>query len=301
MGIVRAVVAFWKEGLRVNQEEQRGSIAALAEKVTSSPDNVEFICDLADVYADQGRWGDAIEAYKAAIALDSTNADLQNSLGTVYEEAGKLVEAEQAYQKAIALSPEDPMAYYNSGAMYEEQRRITEAIQAYEKCLRYSTDPDERSEVKKRLTSLTSETSTGQSRLAYRLAAVALFVGVIVNFVDGILGSNLGLKIIPIVIDTILVIGLIQLRVGARTYTLVRSAAGAILGPIWTFAQNAPTTVVIVTVIAQWGYCGTPILLLTGESKTWRLALAVGIYVVFFLGTYAVLLLLVVLAKLAGL
>ena len=279
----------------MNQEVQRGSIAALAEKVTSSPDNVELICDLADAYADQGRWGDAIEAYKAAIALDSTNADLQNSLGTVYEEVGKLMEAEQAYQKAIALSPEDSMAYYNSGAMYEEQRRMTEAIQAYEECLRYSTDPNERSEVKKRLTSLTSETSTGQNRLAYRLAAVALFVGVIVNIMDGLLGSNLGLKIIPIVIDTILVIGLIQLRPGARTYTLFRAAAGAILWPILMFAQNDLTTA-IVSSIMQWSYCGSLILLLTGESKTWRLALAVGIYVVLFLGIYGVLLFLVVLA-----
>ena|GEM_PF-2985321 len=284
----------------MNQEEQRGSIAALAEKVGSSPDDVESICDLADAYADHGRWDDAIEAYEAAIALDSTNADLQNSLGTVYEEAGKLVEAEQAYQKAIALSPKHSMAYYNLAAMYEEQGRMEEAIQACEKCLRYSTDPDERSEVKRRLTALTSETPTGQSRLAYHLAAVALLLGVIVNIVDGILGGNLSLKLITIVIDTILVIGLIQLRPGARTYTLVRSAAGAILWPILMFAQHDLTTA-IVSSIMQWGYCGSLILLLTGESKTWRVVLAVAVYVILFLGVSTILILLVVLAKLGGL
>jgi hypothetical protein len=104
----------------------------------------------------------------------------------------------------------------------------------------------------------------------------------------------------PIVIDFILAIGLIQLRAGARDFTLFRTGVGAILWPIMLFAKGDLTTAIVASVI-QWGYCGSIMLLLTGRTKTWRLALAVGIFVVFVLGIYSVLLLLVVLAQLAGL
>lgn len=282
----------------MNQEDQQSSITTLGEKVAAHPDNVKDIHDLADAYADQGCWSDAIKTYEAAIGLDPTDAVLHNSLGTVNEEAGKFFEAERAYQQAIVLSPKDSMAYYNLGTMYEEQRRTKEAVQAYEKCLKYSTDPGERSEVKQRLIGITSQTSTGQSRLAYRLAAVALFLGVIINVINAIMGGSP--MIIAVVIDFILAIGLIQLRTGARNFTLFRAVIGAILWPILLFAESDLTTG-IVTSIIQWGYCGSIILLLTGRTKTWRLALAAGIFGVFVLGIYSILLLLVVLAQLTGL
>ena len=134
-----------------------GELAILEEKAASHPERIEDIHALAEAYSDRGRWHDAIRAYKAAIALDATGADLHNSLGTVYEEVNDLGEAERAYQQAIALGPDDAMPYYNLGLLYEEQQRTTEAIKALEKCLQYSTDPAERSEVREKLSSMLPE------------------------------------------------------------------------------------------------------------------------------------------------
>jgi tetratricopeptide (TPR) repeat protein len=142
-----------------SQESQSDTdaLAILGKRAASYPKSIEDVHALADAYADRGRWRDAIKAYEAAIALDATNADLHNSLGTVYEEVGDLEEAERAYQQAIVLSPDDPMAYYNLGLLYEEQQRTSEAIQVLEKCVQYSTDPEDRSEVQKKLSSLLPE------------------------------------------------------------------------------------------------------------------------------------------------
>jgi tetratricopeptide (TPR) repeat protein len=132
-------------------------LAELEQIAASRPDSVKDIQILADAYADLARWDDAARTYRAAIRLDPAHADLYNSLATVCEELGDLDEAEKAYQKAIELRPDDSMPYYNLGLLYEEQERIPEAIQVYEKCLQYSTDPDERSTVRHKLTQMQPE------------------------------------------------------------------------------------------------------------------------------------------------
>ncbi len=149
---------------------------------------------------------------------------------------------------------------------------------------------------------LANETDTGQSRLAYRLAAAVLFLVVLVNVVDGLVAwamdieAELGLcTVLPILIDVGLGIGLIQLRKGARTWVLIRAGIGATLWPILLFLSNDPITAVIMSAM-QWGFCGALLLLLTGQSKTWRLALAVAIFVVFTLGLFSFLMLFALLA-----
>ena len=144
--------------LAISSNDQLDDLAHLEEKAASYPNDTEHLHNLADAYADQNLWKKAAEAYQCAIALEPSSADLYNSLGTVYEEMDKIDQAQQAYQQATELAPEDSMAYYNLGALLADQQDIPKAIQFYEKCLQCSTDHHERSEVKKRLIRLTSET-----------------------------------------------------------------------------------------------------------------------------------------------
>ena len=283
------------------QNNQPDELSTLESKVASQSDSIEAIRELADAYADQDRWNDAIEKYQVAIGLDSINSDLHNSLGIACEEVGRLEEAERAYQQAIALNAKDPMPYYNLGIMYEKQQRIPEAVQAYKNCLQYSADPSERSEVKKKIIGLTSETSTGQSRLAYRLAAVVLCLGILLNIISIPMGGGATI-IVSSAIDLILAIGLLRLKAGARNFVFFRAFVGAIVIPLFTFFiyTNGDLIATLLSSLIQWGYCGALILLLTGQSKTWRLILAAGIFVVFTLGISALFLLLIVLAKVAG-
>jgi tetratricopeptide (TPR) repeat protein len=144
----------WKEGAR---RRHLNDLITLEKMVTSHPSDVGYVYELADAYADQERWEDAIEAYRTAITLDPSNADLHNSLGVTYEAVDRMNEAEQVYQQAIQLRPDDSMFYYNLGTLYEKQRRIAQAVQTYRKCLQYSSDPEEHTEVKGRLSRLEGE------------------------------------------------------------------------------------------------------------------------------------------------
>lgn len=131
------------------------------------------------------------------------------------------------------------------------------------------------------------ETVSGQSRLAYRLAAGILFLNILVGSADVLVGiiaygaPNLP-KMASMLIDIVLGIGLLQFRNDARTWVLFRAGFGAILFPLLAFTSNDLVTAIIVTAI-QLGFCISLILLLTGESKTWRLIVAVGMFLILVL------------------
>ena len=248
----------------------------------------EDIVKQARRHTDEGQYDEAIETYKKALEENPTDADLYNDLGIAFDEAGKSTEAEQAYQKATELDPQFSAAFNNLGLMYEEQSRFPEAIEAYQKCIKYSKNSSECSDAREKLIALTSDTPTGQSSLAYRIAACLLILGVLMNIVGLLVaGTTLSTSIvISGVVDFILAIGLFQLRTWARNLTYGRAFLGAILVPIWYFLVvfKANILLTLLVSVVQWGYCGSLILLLTGQSKTWRLVSGVIIFLVFALG-----------------
>lgn len=266
--------------LSTSANDQLDDLAHLEEQAASYPNSAEHLHNLADAYADLGLWKKAAEAYQRAIVLEPFSADLYNSLGTVYEEMALTDKSQQAYQQAIELAPEDPMAYYNLGSLLEDQQDISQAIQLYEKCLQCSTDRYERSEVKKRLVRLTSETPTGQTRLAYRIAASLLVIGILNNCI-GIVASMGAWPISNVVIDIVLAFGLFAVRPGIRNLTIFRAIGGIILGPIFYAMTGADVQTIAVETLVQWSYCGALILILTGRTKPWRITLFIAMAAIF--------------------
>lgn len=292
----------------MQKDNQAHSLVTLQKSVAADPENLQAVVALANAYSVHGCWNDALEAYQAAIKLDSQNADLYNDLGTIYEELGNTQQGEEAYQKAVALNSAHSTAYLNLGLLYQEQTRFPEAVWAFEKCLETSTVKEERSEARSKIKTileqnadeiqpeaygpevvkLTADTITGQSRAAYYLAGVVLLAGSIILLIDVLVGGEF--PGIAILIDLFLAIGLFRLKPGARNFTIFRATIGAILWPIIAFASNDFVTALI-TSLVQWGYSSSLLLLLTGQSKVWRLGLAVGIFAVFTLGIWGLLLL----------
>lgn len=267
----------------MNEANQPDELAILKANVAANPNNFDELLTLAEAYRQQQRYYDAIDTYKKAITLAPIDVDLHYSLGTIYESMGNIDEAKRIYAKATTIDPKYSKAYYKLGKIHEQHERIEEAIQAYEKCLKYSSDTDERLEVKEKLKQLTSSipTTTGQSHLAYRLAAGVLLLGSLVNIVGFLLLPSVSSPIIfGAAIDIGLAIGMFQLRAGARNFTILRAVVGAILGPILMFINNDIITSAIIASVMLWGYCGSILLLLTGQTKTWRLILAMGVAVI---------------------
>jgi hypothetical protein len=124
------------------------------------------------------------------------------------------------------------------------------------------------------------ESNMGVKPLAFRVAAGILLTSSVLTLVGLFFGS--APNVIALVIDVWLAISLLRLNIGARSFTLFRAYAGAILWPILLFVQNEFAVALILTVI-QLAYCGSLILVLQTETKNWKIYLSLGIFVVFVL------------------
>jgi tetratricopeptide (TPR) repeat protein len=84
--------------------------------------------------------GEAIAAYRRALALEPDHADAHVNLGRLLHESGDAAAAEPHYAAALAARPDDGTAAFNLGVALEDMRRLPEALLAYQKAVK--VDPD---------------------------------------------------------------------------------------------------------------------------------------------------------------
>ncbi|RME70075.1 MAG: tetratricopeptide repeat protein, partial [Chloroflexi bacterium] len=72
-------------------------------------------------YVQNGRWAEAVDAYRQAIALDPNFQPAYVNLGVAYYQLGQFDLAAAQYEKALELVPDDNETAYNLGALYLQQ------------------------------------------------------------------------------------------------------------------------------------------------------------------------------------
>jgi Tfp pilus assembly protein PilF len=103
-------------------------LASLKEAIQLDPENAQFHNTLGLVYLNLGRTIDGQAEIQAAIDLDKNNPDFQHNLGIALAQQGKFDDAIIAYKKALTFptytTPE--VAYYNMGEAYIRLRKPQE-------------------------------------------------------------------------------------------------------------------------------------------------------------------------------
>jgi tetratricopeptide (TPR) repeat protein len=79
---------------------------------------------------------EAIQAYRAAIELNSCATGALVNLGTIYYRMRRFGEAESYYQRAIAVDSAYALAHFNLGNLYDETGNLSKAQEYYELALR---------------------------------------------------------------------------------------------------------------------------------------------------------------------
>ncbi len=113
-------------------EEAAPFVARAAEALPDHPE-AQYLQGV--FYQYEGRLDRAEEAYKRAIALDSSFSRAYNALGSVYERTGRLDEAASTIERAVRIQPDADHAYFAMGNTLYQQGRPEEAIEAYRKAL----------------------------------------------------------------------------------------------------------------------------------------------------------------------
>ena len=85
--------------------------------------------------ASQGRYEQAVEAYKEAISINPLHAAAHNNMGNALQELASFKRAIESYQAALIVMPQYPDALNNLGNALQQKGQYLEAIEAYQKAL----------------------------------------------------------------------------------------------------------------------------------------------------------------------
>ena len=88
-----------------------------------------------NVYADLGRYHEAIAEYERAIELDPGYAIPHTGLGNVYAELGRYDDAIAEYERAIELDPKDTYPHNGLGTIYARLGHYADAIAEFERAI----------------------------------------------------------------------------------------------------------------------------------------------------------------------
>ncbi|MDA8139706.1 MAG: tetratricopeptide repeat protein [Desulfobacteraceae bacterium] len=127
------VMAYQKLG----QPDQ--AINAYKQLLQVQPDRDDAQTALGNLYFSQGRTGDAIKAYEAAVRIydDTTN---RFSLGQGYLKAGRYDDAVNQFQKVIKMDQSSPNGYFGLGQALTAKKKYTEAIGQFERAIQKKKD-----------------------------------------------------------------------------------------------------------------------------------------------------------------
>lgn len=112
------------------------AIAETEKALELDPSLAKAHLNLLILYAKTGKTEQAVEHYKALLALDPEEfPDAYYNYGVLLVEEGKLDEAEKAFRKTLAIAPSNDAAHNNLGYLLEREGKLEEAAIEYKKAI----------------------------------------------------------------------------------------------------------------------------------------------------------------------
>ncbi len=115
-------------------------IAGYKQAMQSRTDYAEASYKEGAVYAELGRYEEAIESYKKAISGKGDYAEASYKLGAVYAELGRYEEAIESYKQVIRSKPGYAEVQYRLGFSYAKLHLHEEAIKALKQAIQIRPD-----------------------------------------------------------------------------------------------------------------------------------------------------------------
>jgi len=112
------------------------------KRIADSPNDASLHNDMGNLLASRHFAHEAAQEYELAAKLDKTNFVAPYNLGLLRETEGKFSDAISAYKKAIDRKHGFPPAHFRLGRLYEKADRVSEAVTEYATAMRF--DPSMR-------------------------------------------------------------------------------------------------------------------------------------------------------------
>ena len=121
------------------QNNADAAIGAYKQALRLDPSNAEMHTSLGNIYYYEEKYSNAVEEYKAAVRKDPNSTNLY-SLAQGYLANGQYDEAGSVFSKVKSITPRQPYGDYGMGLVYAKQGRSDDAIKAFEQAM--SIKPD---------------------------------------------------------------------------------------------------------------------------------------------------------------
>ena len=141
LGIASALIVAALMGCAWHQTTfWRNSETLWTHALACNSENDTAHTDLGCYLKEEGRTGEAIDHFKAALEVAPNNADAHLNLGEALASLNCLDEAEKQYREVLRINDKDVEAHYNLGVAWAKQGRLDDAIQQYEEALKIKPD-----------------------------------------------------------------------------------------------------------------------------------------------------------------
>ncbi|MBF0568338.1 MAG: tetratricopeptide repeat protein [Nitrospirae bacterium] len=144
-GVVIAVVAtllisFYTVSTKRQLQYWSNSITLFKRAIDVTTGNKVAYYNLGIVYAEMGRYDDAIKCYENALRISPTDCDTIYNLGLALMNKGLPEEAAARFKGVTALNPRYVKSYVAYGNLLLKQNRIDEAMQQYQHAIEISPE-----------------------------------------------------------------------------------------------------------------------------------------------------------------
>ncbi len=88
----------------------------------------------------QGKPAECVPWIRRSLILKPDQPAAYNNLGNALHALERFDEAAQSYRRAVSIKPDYAMAYYNLGVVLHARHRLSEAVEAYSKAVKHQPD-----------------------------------------------------------------------------------------------------------------------------------------------------------------
>ena len=130
-----------QQAIKAHQQQQSAQAEALyLEILSQEPDHFAALDLLGILYAQEGRFVEAIDCFEAALKIDPNSANCHNHLANCLKSSGDFPAAMTHFQTALKLQPNYPEAYNNLGTANYLQKEYDLAIDCFLKAIELKED-----------------------------------------------------------------------------------------------------------------------------------------------------------------
>lgn len=124
-----------------NYERALSILILSTEEYPDSPDYVNWLKTMGDIYVIQQKWFEAESVYHQIIEIDYNNWRVWKSLGWLnYEYYHNIESAIECFNKINEINPDGVNGYYEIGLVYSKENNPVEAMEYFEKAVLINPD-----------------------------------------------------------------------------------------------------------------------------------------------------------------